>query len=229
MFTQYKIISVGGSIIIPQTGFAVEFLKRFKNLIMARVKKGDRFILVVGGGSTCRQYQTALSQAHHVSKEDLDWLGIYSTWFNAEFVRLLFGKLAYGEIVKNPTKRIKTNQPIIVAGGWQPGCSTDLDAVSLAETYGAKELVNLSNIDYVYTADPRKIKSAKPIKEMAWSQLKQIVGTRWKPGANLPFDPKAIQLAAKLGLKLIFVKGTDLVEVKKALLGLKIKGTIITE
>src|SRR3989339_1418617 len=123
-----KIIPVGGSIIIPKTGFEVEFLKKFRQLILAEVKKGYKFVLVIGGGGTCRAYQAVAKAVAGLSEMDLDWLGIYATRFNAEFVRLLFGDLAYEEVIKNPTKKIKTSRPIILAGGWQPGCSTDRDA-----------------------------------------------------------------------------------------------------
>ena len=46
---KYKILSVGGSIIIPKTGFDISFLKKFRNLILTEIKKGNKFILVIGG------------------------------------------------------------------------------------------------------------------------------------------------------------------------------------
>ncbi len=88
--SQYRIISLGGSIIIPPEGFNIEFLKKFRELILTRVKLGEKFILVIGGGSTCRKYQQAAKDSADVSSEDLDWLGIYATHFNARFVGLLF-------------------------------------------------------------------------------------------------------------------------------------------
>ncbi len=224
---KYKIISVGGSIIIPKTGFDIEFLKRFSNLIIEQVKKGDKFILVVGGGSTCRMYQKALGETLKVSQNDLDWLGIYTTWYNAEFVRLLFGKLAYQEIIKNPTKKIKINKPIIIAGGWKPGCSTDYDAVLLAKTYDVKEIINASNVSHVYTSDPKIDKDAKPLEKATWQEFRKIIGDKWTPGANLPFDPKAAKEAEKLKLKVLFVKGTELSELKKGIIGEAVNGTII--
>ena len=101
----YKIISVGGSIIIPKTGFDIKFLKKFRELILSRVKKGEKFILVIGGGATCRVYQDALKKTVKINNNDLDWLGIYSTWFNAEFVRLMFGEYASSFVIKNPTDK----------------------------------------------------------------------------------------------------------------------------
>lgn len=224
---ELKVISIGGSIIIPKEGFDIEFLKKFRNLIVSRVKKGERFMLVIGGGATCRQYQQAAKMAANVSDTDLDWLGISATHFNAQFVRLLFKDLAYPEIISDPTKKIKTSKPIIIAGGWKPGCSTDRDAVLLAKTYGAKEVINASNINFVYTADPKKDANAKPIPKMTWAQMKNVVGDMWNPGANLPFDPLATKEAGKLNLKVSFVKGTDLKEFENILNKKEFQGTVI--
>jgi uridylate kinase len=224
---QFKIISIGGSIIIPPTGFDIAFLKKLRALIIGRVKKGDKFILVIGGGSTCRQYQTAARGVLTITDTDLDWLGIKTTVFNAEFVKLLFKDYAYSEIITNPTKKIKTNKPIILAAGWKPGCSTDNDAVLLAKTFGAKEVINASNISYVYTADPKKDPQAKPLQSLTWKEMRNIIGDKWVPGGNFPFDPTAAKTAQKLGLTVKFVKGTDLNLFDKALSGEEFEGSLI--
>jgi len=227
MNEKIKIISVGGSIIIPKTGFDIEFLKQFRQLILEEVEKGYKFILVIGGGATCRTYQAAASEITKMTSEDLDWLGIYTTYYNAEFVRLLFGKDAYSEIIKNPTKKIKTDKAIVLAGGWEPGCSTDRDAVLLAKNFKVKEIINLSNFDFVYSADPKKDASAKPFKKLSWTEMRKIVGDIWNPGANAPFDPLAVKEAQALGLKVTFVQGTKLAEVRKAIEGDEIDGTVV--
>lgn len=223
-----KIISVGGSIIIPKTGFNIDFLKRFKKLILDQVKKGDKFILVVGGGSICRQYQDAIKKVTPLNNTELDWLGIQATVFNAQFVKMMFKDYAYGEAISDPTQKIRTNKPIIIASGWKPGCSTDKDAVLLAKTYNASEVINLSNIEYAYDKDPSKYKTAKKIENIDWSGFRKIVGNKWNPGANAPFDPIASREAQKLGLSVAILKGTDLKQVKNVLTGKKFKGTVIS-
>ena len=222
-----KILSVGGSIIIPPTGFDIEFLKKFRELILSEVKKGIKFILVIGGGATCRQYQKAASEVTSLTNTDLDWLGIKTTIFNAEFVKLLFKDVASQEVLTNPTKKVKTNKPIIVAAGWKPGCSTDNDAVLLAKTYGASEVINLSNVDYVYDSDPRQNPGAQNLEHVSWKEFRKIIGDKWTPGANVPFDPVAAKLAEKLQLTVKFVKGTELAQVQKAIVGKAGKGTVI--
>lgn len=223
-----KILSVGGSIIIPKTGFDIGFLKSFRKLILKHVKKGDRFILVIGGGATCRQYQDAAQKVVKMSLEDLDWLGIYTTVFNAQFVRFLFKDVAFEKIITNPHEKVKTKKSILIGAGYKPGASTDIDAVFLAETYGATEILNLSNIEYVYTKDPRKFLDAKKIEKIDWKTFrKEIVGNTWIPGANAPFDPIASRRAEKIGLKVSILQGTNLKEVDRALSGKKFVGTII--
>ncbi|OGH74085.1 MAG: hypothetical protein A3C90_02245 [Candidatus Magasanikbacteria bacterium RIFCSPHIGHO2_02_FULL_51_14] len=225
---QQKILSVGGSIIIPKTGFNISFFKNFRALILRHVKKGSCFILVVGGGATCRKYQEAARKVTELNDTDLDWLGIHSTVFNAQFVRMLFKEHAYPEVLRDPRKKVKTNKPILVAAGFEPGHSTDTDAVLLAKTYGAKEIINLSNIAYVYDKDPRKFKSAKKIETLDWASFRRdIVGNRWDPGRNVPFDPTASRFAQRFGLSVKFVKGTDLKEVEQAIFGRKFRGTTI--
>lgn len=226
--SMYKILSVGGSIIIPKTGFDIEFLKNFRALILKRVKNGDRFVLTVGGGATCREYQQAASQVVHMTHKDLDWLGIYSTHFNAQFVRFLFKEHAHPEIITNPTKKIRTKKPIIIAAGYKPGASTDMDAVLLAKNFRAKKILNLSNIAQVYTKDPAKYPDAKPIDEIDWKMFRrEIVGTTWQPGKNVPFDPTASKLAEKLKLTVAILKGTDLKQVENAFAFEPFVGTVI--
>lgn len=224
----YKIISVGGSIIIPKTGFDIAFLKKFKAMILRRVARGERFILVVGGGATARNYQAAAKKITKLTDKELDWVGIAATEINAKFVKHLFKGHTLDDIITDPTKKLKTNKPIIVASGWKPGCSTDYDTVLLAQTYGAKELINLSNIEYVYDKDPSKFKNAKKIKEIDWASFrKNIVGNKWEAGKNVPFDPIASRTAQKLKLKVSILNGKNLKEVEKALSGKKFRGTII--
>jgi uridylate kinase len=228
-FKQTKVLSVGGSIIIPKTGFNIKFLKAFRSLILREVKKGTRFILVIGGGAPARQYQEAASKLAKLNQEDLDWIGIQATIFNAHFVRSLFKGFTYEDLQGNPTKKITTDKPIIVGAGYLPGHSTDTDAVLLAKTYGAKEVINLSNIEYVYDKEPRKFKNAKRIEKIDWKTFRRdVVGYKWQAGANKPFDVVASGEAEKMGLRVSILKGTDLKEVEKVLGGKKFRGTVIS-
>jgi uridylate kinase len=220
------VISLGGSLINPgqvDTGF----LKKFHNLILSEIKKGSRFILITGGGALCRHYQKALNIIAKPKNDDLDWLGIYTTRFNAQLVRLSFGKMSHPIVIEDPNKKVAFKEKILVAGGWMPGRSTDDDAVRLAHIYGAKTVINLSNIDYVYTKDPRKFKDAKKIESISWEDFRKIVGNKWDPGKNAPFDPTAAKTAEKNRMKVIIANGKNLKNLKDILGNKKFRGTTI--
>lgn len=221
------IVSLGGSLIVPEE-IDVEFLKKFRELILKYTKQGKKFILITGGGKTCRKYQKAAAEIRPLEEEDLDWLGIHSTRLNAHLIRTIFRDVAHQRIVKNPTEKEEFKESLLIAAGWKPGCSTDYDSVLLAKTYNVKKLVNLTNIEYVYDKDPRKFKDAKPIKKISWADFRKIVGDEWDPGLNLPFDPIASKEAQKLGLEVAIMKGSDLKNFETYIEGKNFKGTTIS-
>lgn len=220
------IISLGGSLIVPNK-IDTNFLKKFKSLILEQVKKGKTFILICGGGSTSRSYQRAASKLSPLTRDDLDWIGIHTTRLNAHLLRTIFRKEAHPTIIKNPNKKIPTKKPILIAAGWKPGFSTDYDAVLLAKTYHAQTILNLTNIDYVYDKDPKKHRDAKPLKNIQWKEFIRIVGKKWNPGLNTPFDPVASPLAKTLKLKVIILNGKNTKNLEYALDNKPFKGTAI--
>jgi uridylate kinase len=220
------IISLGGSVIVPDK-INTDFLRKFRGIISDFIKKGNRAVIVCGGGKTARKYCEAAKKAGKISDDGLDRIGIKATILNAELVKSMFGKSAYEKVVNEPDKKITTDKKIIIASGWKPGWSTDYDAVLLAKRFGAKRIINISNIGYVYDKDPGKHKDAKKITSISWSSFQKIIGTRWKPGSNLPFDPVAAKLARQLKMEVIIAKGTDIANLKKILNNSEFKGTVI--
>lgn len=221
------VMSLGGSLIAPDE-IDINFLKNFRRLILDYTHKGNKVILICGGGNTCRKYNKAARAVNpKVTDRDLDWIGIASTKLNAELVSAIFGNAAYESILVVPNKKVKTNKKITVGAGYKPGSSSDKDAVLAAKVFGAKTVINLSNIIYVYDKDPSKFKDAKPQKKMRWKDFLKLVGSKWVPGAHVPFDPIASRLAAKWGMELVVMKGSDLNNLKNFLAGKNFKGTVV--
>jgi len=221
------VLSIGGSLIVPPTGIDTVFLKSLRKFVLNRYDKGDRLIIVTGGGSVARQYVKASAAVEKVPEDDQDWLGIHATRLNAHLVRTILRDLAHPEIVTNPAKVMKVRSRVLVAGGYRPGWSTDYVAVLLAQKYKAKIVINLSNIDYVYEADPRLFPQAKAIKDINWHDFREIIGDEWRPGLNAPFDPIASKLAQKLKLQVAVLNGNKMNNVHKFLDKQKYQGTII--
>ena len=220
------IISLGGSLVVPKE-ISIEFLKGFRRLVLDNIKD-KKFIITVGGGKICRDYQKAASAIIDIDKEDLDWIGIHTTRLNAHLLRTIFRDYAHPKVIKDPNEEIEFNEDILIAAGWKPGWSTDYDAVLLAKNFNVNTIINLTNVDYAYDKDPNKFGDAKIIKEISWSEFSKVVGNEWNPGKNLPIDPIATKEARKLKLKVIITNGNIMGNLKNILEGREFKGTIIS-
>ena len=220
------VISLVGSLLVPGE-IDINFLKKFKSIIEREIKFGKKFIIIVGGGKTARNYQNAAKSLTKASNEDLDWLGIHATRINAHLLLTIFRKYAYYRIIKNPKEKVKFKEKILVAAGWKPGFSTDYDSVLLAKTYGSDTIINLTNVDYVYDKDPNKFKDAKPFKEISWKDYLKLIDQKWTPGMSAPFDPVASKLAQKFKFKVVILNGKKLKNLKNYLENIKFKGTLI--
>jgi uridylate kinase len=227
------VISVGGSLIVPAEGININWLKEFRAFILRETKNYSKIYLICGGGSIARNYIKAAKDIYPVNHESKnweqtrDWLGISATKLNAQLVKTIFGSLAYSEIIIDPTKIIRANKKIIIAAGYKPGWSTDYNAVLIAKNHQAELVINLSNIDYVYEKDPREFPEAKRIENISWSNFQKIVGTKWRPGLNAPFDPIASKEAKLSKLKVVILNGKNINNLEDYLNDKKFKGTMI--
>lgn len=224
------VISLGGSIVAPD-GVDESFLKGFTALIGELLSRDDkrRFIIVVGGGAPARTWQKAYrAVCPQPVDEQADWIGIMATRLNAELVRAIMGDWCTQDVVYDPTQVEPLMGRVLVAAGWKPGFSSDYDAVLLAERFQASAVINLSNIEKVYTDDPKKNPKAKPIDTISWEDFCAMVGDEWVPGKNVPFDPVASKHAAKISLKVICAAGKDLSNLENILTEKPFVGTTIS-
>ena len=228
-----SVLSVGGSIIAPDkvnSAFLSAFLAKIRTYLESNPQ--DKLIFVCGGGAPARVYQQAyrevISDAQSQDANAQDWIGIKATHINAELVKAIFGNYCLDSVVTNPTAEdVSFSGRILVAGGWKPGFSTDTDAVYLAKRFGAKLVINLSNIAKVYTDDPRKNPDAKPIDSISWADFRAMVGDEWVPGKNAPFYPIASKLAQEAGIRVICADGRNTDNTLAILNGETFEGTVI--
>ena len=219
-----KVLSVGGSIIVPDkpdVGFLTAFVAICREWLDQ--DKSRRLILVAGGGAPARVYQNAYKEVSEstglaAQADAADWIGIMATRINAQLLKACFGDYCKNDVVYNPTlENLSFDGQVLVASGWKPGFSTDTDAVYLGEKFDAKTIVNLSNIEKVYTDDPRKNPDAKPLDTISWADFRKMVGDEWTPGKNCPFDPIASKKASELGMKVICAGVKNLENIKAIL------------
>jgi uridylate kinase len=222
------VISLGGSLIVPNGGIDHQFLKDFREIILKFTREGSRFLIVAGGGRTCRHYQDAAKKVVGLAPEDIDWLGIHATHLNGHLLRTIFRGDAHQKVLTHYLEKEEIPESIVVAAGWKPGHSTDYDAVSFAKLYGMDTVINLSDVSYVYDKDPNKFPDAKPQKKMSWEDYRKIVGDTWRPGDNLPFDPIASKLAHEEGIAVVVMSGKNLQNFGNYLEGKDFEGTVIS-
>lgn len=225
------ILSLGGSLIVPNGGIDIKFLKKFEEYIRKKVAQGCRFFIVTGGGATCRHYRDAAAGVcgKKITKDDLDWLGVHATRLNGHLMRTIFRDIAYKYFIKHYDMIDKKalDYKVVIGVGWKPSWSTDYDAVLLAQDYSIDKVINLTSIDMVYDKDPAKFKDAKPIKKMSWSKLLGVTDQKFTPGMNTPFDPVASKLAKEIGLKVIICNGRNLENLDNIIEEKKFVGTVI--
>lgn len=224
------VLSLGGSLVVPSFGIDTKFLSEFDTFIRKQVSsKKRKFFISVGGGRTTRDYQEAarVVRGQKITDLDLDWIGLHATRLNAQLLRTIFVDIADPRVIKHYEIILKIEKPLAIAAGWKPGWSTDYCAITLCADYGMKHIINLTNIDQVYDKDPKKFPDAKPLVDLTWKEYFPIVGDKWIPGLNMPFDPIASRLAQDLGVTVKILNGKNLDNLAKALDGKPFHGTTI--
>jgi len=224
------VLSLGGSLVIPNGGIDIQFLSDFNAFIRNQISsKKRRFFITVGGGATTRHYQKAAQavRKQQLDNIDIDWLGLHATRLNAQLIRTIFRDVADPRVIKHYEVILKIDKPVAIAAGWKPGWSTDYCAVTLCQDYDITQVVNLTNIDHVYSSDPRKNPKAKPLADLSWRQYRAMVGDKWTPGMNAPFDPVASKLAQEVGVTVKILNGKNLETLAQAIDGKPFEGTTI--
>ena len=225
------VISLGGSIVAPD-GVDVEYLHKFTQVIgdLINADNERRFIFVVGRGGPARTWQNAYRTicGGVPCNDEADWIGVMATRLNAQLVKAVFAEWCSQDVVTDPTVDIPLLGKVLVAAGWKPGFSSDNDAVLLAQRFGAQTVINLSNIEKIYTADPKTDPLAQPLDTISWADFRAMVGDEWIPGKNVPFDPVASRHAEQIGLTVICAAGKNLENLQNIINGKIFIGTTIS-
>ncbi len=221
-------VSVGGSILIGDKPNVTKIAK-FSESINRLSAEGYNFALVLGGGKICRSYQAA-AKALGANNYFLDELGIMVTRINATLLTQSVDN-AYPRVLTNVSfvKRVLDIGKIPILGGQIPGFTTDAVAALIAEQMQGN-FINLSNVDGVYSSDPKKSRSAKFYPELSYERLISIIQVvESKPGQNLVLDLPAALVLKRSRIPSLFVNGNDLENFEAAVRGQEFRGTVVNE
>jgi len=221
------VLSIGGSIVVPEKPDPA-FISKLSETIDRLYGNGYRFAIVVGGGRTARNY-IAAAKALGANNFELDKIGIRATRLNASVVIQSLEK-AHNQVLTKieDASEIIARGKIPIFGGLMPGFTTDAIAALLAESLDA-EYVNLTNVDGVYSADPKDKPNAKFFDEISYEKLLSLMKLAGsKPGQNLIIDVPTCLILKRSNIPGIVLKGTDLSNFEDALVGIEFKGTRIS-
>jgi len=116
---------------------------------------------------------------------------------------------------------------IVVMGGLKPGMTTDTVAAMIGERVDADLLVKASDVDGIFTKDPKKYPDAEKIDELGFKDLTRLFEeNRHKAGIHQILDPEAVKILRKGGVKMVVVNGVKPENVLLAVKGEKVGTTI---
>ncbi|MFA5869899.1 MAG: UMP kinase [Candidatus Bathyarchaeia archaeon] len=212
-------ISLGGSLLTKS--MEAQSYRRYADAARRIWEAGHELVIVCGGGRPARQYITIAKELG--GPRDLqDNLGILATHVNALLLIAALGDAADPRIHRRASEvRAHLGGKILVGGGHRPGSSTDYRAALFAEAMDADLIINATDVPGVYDKNPKTHPDAKKLDTLTYKELEKIIvaNTRQAPGEYGLFDLKAIRLAARLGIPLVFVDGTDPEEIVRAVSG----------
>ena len=206
----------------------VNAIKSMATALTGFAREGNQVIAVAGGGENARAY---ISAARKLGAEEstCDLIGIQLTRSNAELFRIALGE---GGVPRIPTNiedvpHLAQLGKVVVMGGLQPGQSTNTVAVLAAEITRAEILVNGTDVDGVYTQDPKRFPKARLLrtvridKLLDWAMSGEVFAGRYDL-----LDPLALKIMQRAKIPSRFVSLKDPKNIIGALRGEQI-GTMV--
>jgi uridylate kinase len=220
-------ISLGGSLLTGDKGdptptLSPEPYRAYAAVLRRLHAEGHSLMVVCGGGKPARHYLRVAKELD-APRAIQDMLGVKATHVNALLLTAALGDAADQTRVYMRATELRHRQQgkILVGGGYRPASSTDYRAVLLARGLGSDAVINATDVPGVYDANPKTSPHAKKLDRITHAQLERIIKdtTRQAPGEYGLFDRKAVKLAARISMPLIFIDGRDPEEIRRAIEG----------
>lgn len=222
-------VSLGGSFLVGNAGVDTKLTREIAQ-VLTRVAEKRRVLAVVGGGAVARLYIQGARELG-ASETNLDDIGIEVTRINARVLLSALPK-AFPIPPKSFDEAIHAaaSYPVVVMGGTHPGHTTDAVTVMLGDRARSSRIVIATNVDGVYTADPKKDPSAKRLAHLSADELVRICSLGdGRAGGTGVVDALGAKMIARSGIEAAVVDGRDLKALEAALMGATdFHGSLIT-
>jgi len=221
-------ISIGGSILVPGKP-DIDFVKKLAALLLKKAET-HKLVLVVGGGTLARDYIAPCRKHLGANESFLDEMGIRATRLNACVLLSALGTKAYHKVAETLDEGVNalTHHNIVVMGGTHPGHTTDAVTVFMAEKAHADRILITTNVDGVYTTDPKKDPKARLLERLTPAELIKIAGEMpHEAGSKGVIDPIGAKLIARSKILTYVLDGRDLKNLDNAIEGRPFRGSIV--
>lgn len=220
------VIKVGGHVFA--SAIDPEGIKAYSKLLRKLRSEGHKIVVVMGGGGEARKY---IQAAKELGGSDFtcDLLGIEVSRLNARLLIASLGEDAYPEpprTIEDLRKAVEGGK-IVVMGGLQPGQSTNAVGILAAEAMGADLFINATDVDGVYTSDPKKDPKAKKLDVVKTDELLVLTSRgKLEAGGYALFDPVAIRIVERSGIPTRIIDGRKPANIERAVRGEAV-GTLV--
>jgi uridylate kinase len=206
----------------------VAYIKQLAAELVALSEK-FRLFVVVGGGKLARNYIQASRQLG-ADETTLDRIGIDATRLNARVLIAALGDHALGRPPHDFDEALEASRghAIVVMGGTHPGHTTDAVAVMMGERARAQRVLILTNVDGVYSADPRLDRTAKRLDRLTASELIAVTGrATLEAGSTGVIDPTGCKIIQRARIPTSVLHGRDFDALRAAAEGRPFKGSVV--
>lgn len=220
------VVRLGGSVIASPPD--AQIMQRYAELLGNMKKQGHRLVVVAGGGSIARDF-IKIAKDLGLGEPDQDEIAISVSRLFAQLLAMKLDALSSKTIPRSVNEAVESFRrgKTVVMGGLKPGMTTDAVAAMVADRIAADSLVKASDVDGVYTKDPKKHPDAKKFDKLRFDDLGRLFEfNTHKAGIHQILDPEAVKILQKCKIRMVIVNGFTPENVLLALEGGEV-GTLI--
>ncbi len=167
------VIKISGKVFDnPKREVLEEYASLFTNLLRDSIQP----IIIAGGGPIARLYIDIARELGY-DEASLDQLGIIVSRLNARLLIAALKDNAYSKVPEDLDEILLavSSNKVIVTGGLQVGQSTNATAALIAEKVKAELLINTTDVEGIYSSDPRRDKDVKLLNKVSVKKVREML------------------------------------------------------
>ncbi|MCK9368686.1 hypothetical protein M0R04_01790 [Candidatus Dojkabacteria bacterium] len=212
------VIKVGGSLFYNEKleinekvlGYVKKWYEEYKS-------KLDNIVFVTGGGRLSRDIGEKV-KSFAKFEGDVHSVAMEATQLNAQVLKAYLND----QTIFTPQRLGDAYEYLIedgdgktmVSGGLKHGWSTDMDAAIFADILKEKKVYKLTDVEGVYTEDPKKNPNASIIEDITWGEFMKKFGisksSKHLPNLHVPVSAESAVFCETKGITMYIAGGKNI-------------------